>query len=168
MMMGEVVPRAAPLEESPDTPGYSATPWIWTTTPITQLENNIKIAAAGILDEIEDIPPPQRCDWVQKRSDMMAIPAFFKHKYPTPANMAAAVDRNAHTGKGQPNGTLRLEQYRLNGWWGACLRGNQDLLAHPLTESQIFRFYLMCKIHVDAALWSIGKSGASDAQMLEV
>ena len=107
---GEVVPRAAPLEESPDTPGYSVTPWVWTNTPITQLENNIKIAAAGILEEIEDIPPPQRCDWVKKRSDAMAVPAFFQYKFPTLTNMTTAVNRNAYTGKGQPNGTLRLEQ----------------------------------------------------------
>ena len=42
------------------------------------------------------------------------------------------------------------------------------LLAHPLTETQIFRFYLMCKVHVEAALRSLGMREAPDVQMLGV
>ena len=130
------------------------------------MENNIKIAAAGILEEIEAVPPTERCEWVKDRSDAAAVPAFFQHKFPTAANMAAAINRNAQNGKGQPKGSLKLEQYRMKGWWGACLRGNQELLAKPLTESQIFRFYLMSRIHVEAALRSLGMSEALDVQML--
>ena len=47
--------------------------------------------------------------------------------------------------------------------------GNQDLLAKPLTETQIFRFYLMCKVHVEAALRALGGARPDpDVQMLGV
>ena len=87
---------------------------------------------------------------------------------PTPDHMARAKDRNMLTGKGQPSGRLKLDAYEQNGWWGATLKGNLELLQHPLTEMQVFRFYFLGRVHVEAALQAAGGMlEDSDVLMLE-
>ena len=45
-----------------------------------------------------------------------------------------------------------------------CLQGNSELLEHPLTEEQLFRYYFLGKVHVHAALAALD---AQDATMRE-
>ena len=135
-------------------------------TPGHQLENNIKIAAAGILEEIGKVAPKDRQDSIHQKANSVATPAFFKHYIPDAEQKALAEERNALSGKDQPRGTLKLQDYFEKGWWGASLRGSEEVLEHPLTEAQIFRFYFMGKVHVEAALRAVGEqSGGKDAAM---
>ena len=80
------------------------------------------------------------------------MPTFFQHQLPDAEHRILAKERNTLTGKDQPRGTLKLDDYFDKGWWGASLRGNLELLEHPMTEQQIFRFYFLGKVHVYAAL----------------
>ena len=51
---------------------------------------------------------------------------------------------------------------------GSKPEGQPGAASAPLTEAQVFRFYLMSKIHVEAALRSLGgRPDDPDVRMLE-
>ena len=58
------------------------------------------------------------------------------------------VARNSYGGKGQPCGTLDLEAWREQGWYGCSLLNYQEMLNDPIAEEHMLELWIRAKIYL--------------------
>ena len=84
--------------------------------------------------------------------DNRTIHALFEHHMPTPQQLQNMKDKNALTGKQQPNGRLNMARFEEKGSYGRFMKDYVDLFASPLSEDDMMRNWIMCKISAENAL----------------
>ena len=93
-----------------------------------------------------------RLEYVINCMDNRTIHALFEHHMPTPQLLQYMEDKNALTGKQQPNGRLNMARYVEKGSYGRFMKEHVEAFANPLSEDDMMRNWIMCKISTENAL----------------
>ena len=116
------------------------------------MENRFKRVASQVMEEIKQVEPAQRLEFIQKNCEKQVLHALFKHSLPTDAEKKFMRDRNQLIGHKQPKGAIDIDKFEARGSFGMSLQPHVAMLRDPITEEQMMRNYLLAKTAASSAL----------------
>ena len=125
---------------------FRVVPYLWLDTIGQNLEDRFKRVASGIMEEIKQISPEQRLDYVVKKMEQKSVHALFGHDLPNDGQKRLMMDRNDMLGKKQPKRCLDLAKYEDKGSYGRFTKEYLELLNDPITEDQMMRNWIYAKV----------------------
>ena len=124
---------------------YCIVPFKWTDTILMNIEDKFKRVASGVMDEISDIAPGDRLEFIKRNCEKQGMHSLFHHSLPTEEEKEKMRKKNECCGKGQPKKNLDLVKFEANGSYGLHLDGHMDKLMDPLREDDMLRNWLLVK-----------------------
>ena len=126
-----------------DGQSYCIVPCKWTDTIGMNIEDRFKRVASGVMDEIKEIAPQDRLDFIKQNCVKQGVHSLFTHYLPTVEEKKHMQERNTLGGKGQPKGQLDLAKFEANGSWGLHLTSHIDKLMDPLSDDDMMRNWFL-------------------------
>ena len=127
---------------------YFMKPYWWAQDPVLQaVEHTWKVRAMGIDHPyIFSKPPWERMAEARKCFEDYCEHPLFEHRRPTKDIMNVLRQRNAMSGKKQPNGSLDLVRFEGKGSYGKFMEPWLNILEQPVSEPRIQLSWHMCRL----------------------
>ena len=146
---------------------YFMMPYVWTTDSDRQdFEHTYKVRTMGSDHPyIFSKPPWERMAAARECFEGHCAHDLFEHHRPTKEIMNAFRERNAMSGKKQPNGSLDLVRFEGKGSYGKFMEPWLNILEQPVSEPRIQNSWLMYELSERATLglpvWDSDEDGTA-------